>query len=153
MVLLNKSNISPDKWGPIFWETFHLSTAGYPEYPTNEHINSYREFYISFMKILPCNRCSKDAQELINANISYLNLGLQSRSKLLRWGYEFHDAVNRKLNKQSISFNQFNERYSRSNSTTEFRTSGSEPDAINSFPFAILLVVVLLIGIFIKNYT
>lgn len=153
MVLLNKSNISPNKWGPIFWETFHLSTAGYPENPTNEHINSYREFYISFMKILPCNRCSKEAQEMINANIFDLNKGLQSRSNLLYWGYEFHDAVNKKLNKQSISFNEFIERYSKGNSTKEFRTSDSE-EITNSFPFAILVfVVIVLIGIFIKHYT
>ena len=153
MVLLNKSNISPNTWGPIFWETFHLSTAGYPENPTREHIDSYREFYISFMKILPCNRCSKDAQELINKNINYLNKGLQSRSNLLRWGYEFHDAVNKKLDKPSISFNEFNERYSKGNSSKEFRTSGSEKDTINSVPYIYILILLIAMGFLFMNYT
>ena len=105
------------------------------------------------MKILPCNRCSKDAQELINKNINYLNKGLQSRSNLLRWGYEFHDAVNKKLDKPSISFNEFNEKYSKGNSSKEFRTSGSEKDTINSVPYIYILILLIAMGFFIMNYT
>jgi len=147
---LNKANIDPKIWGPDFWQTFHLSTIGYPENPTNAHIFSYRQFYISFMEILPCEKCSHSALELIN--ISNLEEGLKSRKNLIMWGYNFHKAVNIKLGKESPTFDEFLKKISQKSSTTSFR--GAFFENIFSLDKIALFFIICIASFFIfKNYT
>jgi hypothetical protein len=147
---LNKANINPKIWGPYFWETFHLSTIGYPETPTAEHISSYRDFYTSFMKILPCEKCSQSAMQIITT--SNLEEGLKSRKNLILWGYNFHDLINKKLDKESPSFDDFRKKFTQRDSTTSFRGTFFE----NIFSLdKIILFIVICVGLFFifKHYT
>lgn len=102
MSLSKKSNINPKLWGPYFWQTFHFTAFGYPENPNETDKSAYKTFYIHFMKILPCDKCSVSSQEIIEINL--LSSALESRKTLIRWSYDFHDKVNKKLNKKSPSF-------------------------------------------------
>ena len=147
---LNKTNIDPKIWGPYFWETFHLSTAGYPVIPTIEEISSYKEFYISFMKILPCQKCSRDALDTIN--YSGLDEGLKSRDNLILWGYNFHDIVNKKLNKTSPSFESFSNKINGIQSTTSFRGTFFE-DIFSFDKIALFIVFCIALFFVFKNYT
>lgn len=105
MSLSGKSNINPKLWGPYFWQTFHFTAFGYPENPNETDKSAYKTFYIHFMKILPCDKCSVSSQEIIEINL--LEKALESRETLIRWSYDFHDKVNKKLNKKSPSFETF----------------------------------------------
>jgi FAD-linked sulfhydryl oxidase len=147
---LNKANIDPKIWGPYFWETFHLSTLGYPENPTDAHIFSYKRFYTSFMEVLPCEKCSHSAMEIITA--SNLDEGLKSRKNLILWGYNFHNTVNKKLDKKLLSFEDFKKKISDRNSTTSYR--GALFDNIFS-PNKLPIFIIVCIGLFFifKNYT
>ena len=149
-MVLEKANINPEIWGPHFWETFHLSTIGYPENPTNAHIFSYKRFYTSFMEVLPCEKCSHSAIEIIST--SKLEEGLKSRKNLILWGYNFHNLVNIKLGKKSPSFEDFLKKISQKNSTKSFR--GTFFDNILSFD-KIFLFIIVCIGLYLifKNYT
>ena len=149
-MVLEKANIDPKIWGPQFWQTFHLSTIGYPNTPTKEHIFSYERFYISFIEILPCEKCSHSAKELIA--VSNLEEGLKSRKNLILWGYNFHDMVNKKLGKQSPSFEDFKKKISQ-HSTISFR--GGFFQNIFSFDNKIALFIIICIILFtiFKNYT
>lgn len=147
---LNKANINPEIWGPHFWQTFHLSTIGYPENPTNAHIFSYKQFYKSFMEILPCEKCSQSAIEIITT--SNLEEGLKSRKNLILWGYNFHDLVNKKLGKKSPKFEDFKNKMSQKKSTISARGTIFE----NMFSFNnIALFIIICIALFFisKNYT
>jgi hypothetical protein len=105
MSLSGKSNINPKLWGPYFWQTFHFTAFGYPENPNEFDKSAYKTFYIHFMKILPCDKCSVSSQEIIDTNL--LEKALESRQSLIRWSYIFHDKVNKKLNVMSPSFETF----------------------------------------------
>ncbi len=96
MSLSEKSNINPKLWGPYFWQTFHFTAFGYPEIPNSSDKTAYKTFYIHFMKILPCDKCSVSSQEIIDTNV--LDKALNSRETLIRWSYDFHKSVNKKLN-------------------------------------------------------
>jgi len=105
MSLSGKSNINPKLWGPYFWQTFHFTAFGYPENPNETDKSAYKTFYIHFTKILPCDKCSVSSQEIIDTNL--LEKALESRESLIRWSYNFHNKVNKKLNKTSPGYETF----------------------------------------------
>jgi hypothetical protein len=115
MSLSGKSNINPEMWGPYFWQTFHFTAFGYPENPNATDKSAYKTFFIHFMKILPCDKCSVSSQEIIDTNL--LEKALESRESLIRWSYNFHDKVNKKLNKTSPSFENFKYDFQNRNSS------------------------------------
>jgi hypothetical protein len=107
MELSGKSNINPKIWGPFFWKTFHLSTFGYPKSPNELDIETYKNFYKSFMKILPCDKCSIESQKILNVSDDELTKALESGDALVNWGYSFHKAVNDKSSVESIELSVF----------------------------------------------
>lgn len=139
MSLSGKSNINPKLWGPYFWQTFHFSAFGYPKNPNSNDISAYKTFYINFMKILPCDKCSVSSQEIINGDD--LNKALISRETLIRWTYDFHDKVNKKLNRTSPSYEMFKK---------EFQNRDAKFLNVN-----FVIFIILLLGLFysIMNYT
>ncbi len=100
-----KNNINPELWGPYYWKVFHLTAFGYPNDPNNVDKEVYKNFYINFIKILPCEKCTQDSRKEIK-NVKWDEV-LQSRDSLLKWTHFFHDTVNLKLNRKTISYDNF----------------------------------------------
>ncbi len=100
-----KNGINPLLWGPYYWKVFHLTAFGYPDNPSNEDKEVYKQFYISFAKILPCDACSVSSRTKMN--LVNWDAILIDRNSLIEWSYNFHDQVNIKLDKVSPSFNDF----------------------------------------------
>jgi len=137
MSLSGKTNINPKLWGPYFWQTFHFTAFGYPANPNPTDKSAYKTFYIQFMKILPCDKCSVSSQEIIDASL--LEEALESRETLIRWTYNIHDKVNKKLNKTSPSLETFKHDFQNRDSSY----------------FHIIITLLLLIGLIyvITHYT
>ncbi len=142
MELSGKTNINPKIWGPFFWKTFHLSTFGYPREPNDLDKQTYKLFYESFMKILPCNKCSIESQKM---SIDDLIKGLESRASLIKWGYNFHNKVNTKLKINELKFETFM-------SDIELLISGNNYK-YNYIYVLISLIILALIYLFFKHYT
>ena len=105
MDLSKKNNINPKIWGPYFWDVFHMTAFGYPDNPNEYDKKAYEIFYFNFAKILPCTVCSEDSREM-NNKVNW-NKILESRDNLIKWTYDYHDIVNKKLGKISPDFNYF----------------------------------------------
>ena len=108
MKLSGKKNINPGVWGPIFWDTLHFTAFGYPNDANELDRNSYKNFIINFVKVLPCDKCSKDAINHINliSDFEWIKI-LKDRDSFIKWTWDFHDTVNKKLGKSSPKLDTF----------------------------------------------
>lgn len=145
MELSGKSNISPKIWGPFFWKTFHLSTLGYPENPNDLDKQTYKLFYETFMKILPCNKCSLSSHKMLNDD---LIKALESRDDLIKWGFDFHNSVNAKLEIKPLSFETFMNDMKTLLSRNKFTNFGTR-----TLTITIIVLFLILIYIIFKHYT
>ena len=142
MSLSSKSNINPNLWGPYFWKTFHFTAFGYPKTPEETDKLVYKKFYTGFAKILPCDKCTKDAQEMMK-NINWEKI-LSSRESLIRWTYDFHNKVNVKLNKESPTFEDF---------SSNFKKQKDVTNCSNKTEYIIIITLLVLIFlVFIAHY-
>jgi hypothetical protein len=149
MELSGKSNISPKIWGPFFWKTFHLSTFGYPEKPNDLDKQTYKLFYETFMKILPCNKCSLSSQKMLNDD---LIKALESRDDLIKWGFDFHNSVNAKLEIKPLSFETFMNDMKTLLSRNKFTNFGTRTTT-TTFTITIIVLFLILLYIIFKRYT
>lgn len=97
--------MSPSVWGPIFWTTMHIVTLGYPPNPSKEEQVSAANFFNSLAHMIPCPICKTHyshflAQEPVENAVT-------SRDALINWCFDLHNKVNQKLDKPTITFEQF----------------------------------------------
>lgn len=96
-------------WGPFVWKTMHFMSFGYPDTVniTSEVKKTYRQFYESILKILPCIYCQESISLIIqqDGHAKLDDSVFESRDSLTRWVYHLHEAVNNKLEvKYDISY-------------------------------------------------
>tara|TARA_B100001287_G_C22464659_1_gene426760 strand:+ start:18 stop:425 length:408 start_codon:yes stop_codon:yes gene_type:complete len=103
--MIVKNNINPIVWGPKFWYTWHSVAFGYPDKPTEVDKENYKNFYIYFSYVLPCEACSKDSYSRIKS-VNWDNV-LVSREKLVKWTYDYHNDINLKLDKKIFTDTNF----------------------------------------------
>lgn len=92
-------------WGNHGWKFMHYVTLGYPEIPTVEEKNNYKNFFISLKNVLPCSKCAKHYEE----NLKKLPLTddiLNNKTKLIKWCIDLHNIVNKMLNKKVLSYDE-----------------------------------------------
>lgn len=78
---------------------------GYPEYPTIEDKNNYKQFFILFSKLIPCPLCAKHFQDnLIKYPLD--DEVMSSKENLIKWTIIMHNQVNKKNNKKEYSFQE-----------------------------------------------
>ncbi len=95
-------NLNPEIWGPHFWYTLHTISFYYQEYPTSTDMRLYKEFYESFVTMLPCKSCKLHYRRLLSQYP--IDAHLNSRDSLSRWVVFIHNQVNRKLNKKEMAY-------------------------------------------------
>ena len=101
-------NISPDIWGPKIWYTWHIIAEGYPENPSENDKKNYKNFYIYTSKVLPCDLCREDStRRLSKVNWNQI---LKSRKTLLQWTQDYHNEINKKLDKPLNKDKNFKEK-------------------------------------------
>jgi hypothetical protein len=98
-------SLPPTTWGPIFWNTIHIVTLGYPIQPTEEDKVGARKFFESLTTVIPCPICREHYK--IHLKEMPIDDVLESRTKLITWGWELHNRVNEMLGKRSYSMNEF----------------------------------------------
>lgn len=100
-------------WGPSFWQTLHCVAATYPDIPNSIQKKQMLNYLNSIPYILPCDKCKKHFQKMVNSKpfkISYETC--KDRKTLFRWTFNIHNEYNRLLKKKIYSekmiFNMYN---------------------------------------------
>ena len=150
MELSDKKNINPNIWGPIFWDTLHLTAFGYPSNPNNKDKQVYMDFIKNYARILPCDKCTRDAQEYVE-KLSQLKWNdiLKSRESLIEWTWVFHDSVNIKLNKSSPPMKTFKDTFIKSKTSNSSKTGNSWKTFFNR---ALIFIILIGIALFYARY-
>jgi len=92
-------------WGPHGWRFLHYVSLGYPENPTDDDKDNYKQFYYMIRNVLPCSLCSYHYKE----NYERMPLTdeiLSDKSKLVRWVIDIHNIVNESKNKRIIPYDE-----------------------------------------------
>lgn len=95
---------SPHIWGPTFWKVIHNVAYFYPPEPNATQMKSAFDFYTSLKDLLPCAVCREHfAQHLLSHP---LHDAVLSRSNLITWTVDVHNAVNISTGKPALAFNE-----------------------------------------------
>jgi hypothetical protein len=103
--------MSKDLWGPSIWFLFHtLAEKLKPENESEVQIVLFHFKQVCFN--LPCPSCQKHATETLQkASIEKI----KTREELKQFFWEFHNLVNKRLNKPIFSKNESDNLYKKAN--------------------------------------
>lgn len=89
--------LSPNVWGPVFWNTIHIVALGYPKNPTYGDKKAAKEFFESLQFLLPCSECRGHFKELLSKHP--ITPHLDRRDDLFKYTVMLHNDVNKRLGK------------------------------------------------------
>jgi hypothetical protein len=93
----------PNVWGPAFWFILHNGSSKYPVSASNLIINRMKGFIKGIPLMLPCPDCKYHAICHIELNKDNLDDICSSREKLFSFFVEFHNIVNKRYGKPTVS--------------------------------------------------
>ena len=97
--------MSPDVWGPIFWNTMHIVSLGYNPDPSKKEQEDAIRFYKSLETMLPCGVCRAHYSEFLREMPVEQAVG--SRDDLIYWVFRLHNKVNVNLGKREFTFDEY----------------------------------------------
>ena len=105
-------SLNIETWGPNIWYFFHALA----EKINNDKFIENKSNLVELIKIicsnLPCPECSNDAISIINK--MNLNNMLNNKNDLIKFYYDFHNHINKKLKKPQYNYNDLN-KYKKAN--------------------------------------
>ena len=135
---------NPEIWGPHLWASIH--TLALRADDTNE---DFRPFLESLKNLLPCTKCKLDFLAYIETK------GLPNIGFSFEWTVLFHNAVNIKLNKSTLTYELARSQWSTSSCSYTCSTQKKQPQkylvSFASLIFVGLLVIYIFYGRIFKN--
>ena len=125
-------SIKPNLWGPHGWKFMHYVSLGYPENPTDDNKNRYKNFYYSLQDVLPCEKCRENYKQNINKNP--IDPHLVNKESLIKWVIDIHNQVNIELNKPTLDYQE----------ATELYLNATEDNLIIDYCFKIVILLIIL---------
>jgi hypothetical protein len=105
-------SFSKEIWGNNIWYLFHSLAHKIREDKFEVHKNNLFFIIKTVCNTLPCPECSKDATNMLN-KINFNNIRNKSDFKMFL--FNFHNAINAKLNKPLFSYNNLDDKYNNVN--------------------------------------
>jgi len=101
--------LDPKVWGPPYWFFLHTVAMTYPHYPNAVTKKKYYDFIQNLPLFIPVEKISKEFSQLLNKYpiAPYLD----NRDSLVRWMHFIHNKINEKIEKPTITLNEFYIKY------------------------------------------
>lgn len=96
-------------WGPHMWFFLHTSALNYPIYPNEVTKKKYYDFFQNLHLFIPVESIGSYFSQLLDEYP--ISPYLDNRESLTRWVWFIHNKINEKLEKPTISLNDFYEKY------------------------------------------
>ncbi len=90
----------PPLWGHIFWDNILIIAINYPIKPTEYQQKKFQEFIESVIFLLPCGSCAVSGVVYLQQHPP-INIG--SRKEAIQYVVDFHNHVNVKLGKATMT--------------------------------------------------
>ena len=97
--------LDPKIWGPHYWFFLHTIAMTYPHHPNAVTKKKYYEFIQNLPLFIPVEEISKDFEKMID--LYPITPYLDNRDSFIRWTHFIHNKINEKLEKPTISLNEF----------------------------------------------
>ena len=101
-------------WGPALWHVLHTISFNYPTKPTPQQKRDYKNFFLSWEKVLPCRYC----RENFPKNCKQAGLCdevFKNRNSFSKFIYKLHCKVTKGLGKYTSedcdSYKEVKQRY------------------------------------------
>lgn len=95
--------INPSIWGPNIWQTLHFISLGYPENPTEQQKNDYKQFFLLLKTVLPCTKCAIHYKYNLE-QLPLTNEILNNKQLFIKWVIDLHNSVNLLNGKPIINY-------------------------------------------------
>lgn len=101
--------LEPKVWGPHYWFFIHTVAMTYPVRPNAVTKKKYYEFIQNLPLFIPVENIAGEFSKLLDKYpvMPYLD----NRESLIRWTHFIHNKINKKLEKPTISLNEFYIKY------------------------------------------
>lgn len=102
---IQNNKLNPDVWGPNYWFFIHTIAMTYPTNPNSVIKKKYYDFIQNLPLFIPIESMGNQFNEMLNLYpvVPYLD----SRESLIRWTHFIHNKINLKLEKPTISLEEF----------------------------------------------
>ena len=97
--------LDPKVWGPHYWFFLHTIAMTYPLHPNSGTKKKYYEFIHHIPMFLPIDTFATYFSKLLDEYP--VTPYLDSRDSFIRWMHFIHNKINQKLEKPSISLQEF----------------------------------------------
>ena len=95
----------PSIWGPHMWFFLHTSAMNYPKHPNAVTKKKFYDFFQNLHLFIPVESMGSDFSKLLNEYP--ISPYLDNRESLVRWVWFIHNKINQKLEKSTITLNDF----------------------------------------------
>jgi hypothetical protein len=137
--------LDPKIWGPHYWFFLHTMAMSYSNHPNAISKKKYYEFIQNFPLFIPIEEISKEFSNLINEYP--VTPYLDNKDSLIRWTHFIHNKINEKLEKPTISLEQFYEKY-----YEEYKSISLKNKEYNKIKEKIINLFILIFLFFIAYY-
>jgi hypothetical protein len=97
--------LDPKIWGPHYWFFLHTVAMTYPHHPNAVTKKKYYEFVQNLPLFIPVEEISKEFEKLLD--VYPITPYLDNRDSFTRWMHFIHNKINEKLEKPTITLNEF----------------------------------------------
>jgi len=133
----------PEYWGKYGWGFFHMVAKDYPENPTDEDKEHYRDYYTSIQYVLPCSKCRLNYKNHLK-KLPITDEVLSNRQNLIHWTIDVHNIVNHYTGKPMLTYSEGMEEID--------KLSNPEKNIFSNGASYLLLIILLVILGFIIYY-